>query len=567
MALRLSGILMGGVVIVYERKVKLLYDDVSRLLVEINEAWKVKAAQDPTVLPKGKLQAKRETVTLPEKKDKDVPDMEQSLNFSNSTTTMAFQQNGFFAVRLDDIDEPDVENNPRNEDPFKHHHQADAENITLLERFDTYQGNVEFYNRFERFDIEGDEETLMNNNSGDPTQFPTTLIPSPPDANDPLRDPMADKVQEEHPEHQGNQQYDECKEAKPHEVQPIPKRARRKPRRQAAFIMDNEQTMIPGHIYRSWFQDTLDIISKRGKKRKARKNLLSTMKIPKLMDLPSVVLMDDVLRNGIQELHYPAPLMELYMRSIQPSHDSPSARNPAAANQDPTSVSPDDGFNASDPMRYPFEDYHPGFGSPSMHAPVEKIRTALVNDNVEILIDELKASRVANGSSARDANVIVTPGNSGGDIKSAGSTPERERSNKKRPHSSAKHTGSSLDPVAEEYSMQHPDPAFKLSRLSEKDHNTEQEILVETGPTPTQYPVVAQPVDKMTDTIRMHMKTHFETPGAPQEESLHHLAAGMNRKGAALLFYQTCVLATHDFLKVHQKVAYGDIFISKGAKM
>ncbi|BAS95517.1 Os05g0580500, partial [Oryza sativa Japonica Group] len=34
MALRLSGILMGGVAIVYERKVKALYDDVSRFLVK-----------------------------------------------------------------------------------------------------------------------------------------------------------------------------------------------------------------------------------------------------------------------------------------------------------------------------------------------------------------------------------------------------------------------------------------------------------------------------------------------------------------------------------------------------
>ncbi|MCH91353.1 sister chromatid cohesion 1 protein 1-like, partial [Trifolium medium] len=57
MALRLSGILMGGVVIVYERKVKMLYDDVSRLL--INEAWKVKSAPeaDPIMLPKRKSQA------------------------------------------------------------------------------------------------------------------------------------------------------------------------------------------------------------------------------------------------------------------------------------------------------------------------------------------------------------------------------------------------------------------------------------------------------------------------------------------------------------------------------
>lgn len=36
------------------------------------------------------------------------------------------------------------------------------------------------------------------------------------------------------------------------------------------------------------------------------------------------------------------------------------------------------------------------------------------------------------------------------------------------------------------------------------------------------------------------MKAHFDTPGAPRVESLNSLAIGMNRKGAALLFYQTC---------------------------
>ncbi|KAM0865408.1 hypothetical protein ACQ4PT_043286 [Festuca glaucescens] len=84
MALRLSGILMGGVVIVYQRKVKLLFDDVSRLLVEINEAWKIRPAVDRTVLPKGKSQAKYEAVTLPE----NVMDMEveQPMLFTDSDT-------------------------------------------------------------------------------------------------------------------------------------------------------------------------------------------------------------------------------------------------------------------------------------------------------------------------------------------------------------------------------------------------------------------------------------------------------------------------------------------------
>ncbi|KAF6175436.1 hypothetical protein GIB67_036527 [Kingdonia uniflora] len=51
---------LGGVVIVYERKVKLLYEDVTRLLLEITEAWKRKPITDPTVLPKGKSEVKED---------------------------------------------------------------------------------------------------------------------------------------------------------------------------------------------------------------------------------------------------------------------------------------------------------------------------------------------------------------------------------------------------------------------------------------------------------------------------------------------------------------------------
>ncbi|KAK2403099.1 sister chromatid cohesion 1 protein [Trifolium repens] len=93
MALRLSGILMGGVMIVYERKVKMLYDDVSRLLVEINEAWKVKSGPDPTMLPKGKSQAKRSAITLPDKEQMTI-DMEQS----HQSNAIWFQHNGYFST-------------------------------------------------------------------------------------------------------------------------------------------------------------------------------------------------------------------------------------------------------------------------------------------------------------------------------------------------------------------------------------------------------------------------------------------------------------------------------------
>ncbi|WJX58906.1 hypothetical protein P8452_44312 [Trifolium repens] len=82
MAPRISGILMCGVLNVFESKVNTLYDDVSRLLVEIDEA-----------LEEGKYQAKRVAITLPDKEH--MPFEMEQYHQSNATTTM----------RLDDVEE------------------------------------------------------------------------------------------------------------------------------------------------------------------------------------------------------------------------------------------------------------------------------------------------------------------------------------------------------------------------------------------------------------------------------------------------------------------------------
>ncbi|KAL9402326.1 hypothetical protein Peur_006175 [Populus x canadensis] len=574
MALRLSGILMGGVVIVYERKVKLLYDDVTRLLVEINEAWKVKVAPDPTVLPKGKSQARKEAVTLPENQETDVGEIEQSLNYSSAaTTTMGFQQTAYFTMRLDNVDEPFVNNDTREGDASHHLHQADADNITLFERFDSYQADADAYNRFERFDIEGDEETQVNFTSADHMDIPTTLIPSPHEQDEAQR---AEENQDHHPEFQVNQQSNECKGARQDQQKQRP--IKRKTRRQATTTVDYEQTIIPGHVYQSWLQNASDIVSRRGRKRKARMGIMSTKKISNLMELPPTVLIDD---NGNREIYYPAPLLELWTKSTQPPHDSPSEeRTSAQLPPEPSKSSPPDRVNYQDPAGYTFDDVHSGVGSQSLGTSMEKMRTNVVNDelSMDILMEELKASLRNNGVRMTEAN-MATPRNSGdgvGSIPSSGSghgipphylEVNLGRSSKKGRHSSSRHSGSSLETVVEEDPWRFADPNFELSRLSENGPTPDQELLVETEPTQTQHHVVGQPVDKIADSIRMQMKTHFETPGAPQVESLNNLAAGMNTKAAALLFYQTCVLASRDFLKVEQKVPYGDILISKGAKM
>ncbi|KAK9283481.1 hypothetical protein L1049_011727 [Liquidambar formosana] len=477
MALRLSGILMGGVVIVYERKVKLLYDDVTRLMVEINEAWKVKAVPDPTVLPKGKTHAKYEAVTLPDNEETEVGEIEKPLHFSNRTTTMGFQHTTYFAMRLDNVDEPYINDNAREEDLTQHYHQADAANITLFEHFDSFQTDTNPYNRFERFDIEGDEEPQLNFTSREHTQIPTTLIPSPPPQDE---FPKADEIPDQHPEHQVNQQSDEYKEACQQDQQrqgPI----RRRARRPAAFVMDYEQTIIPGHIYQSWLQNASDIVSRSGRKRK-HTNIMSNMKIDRLMELPPLVLICE-LADGNREIHYPAPILELWMRSTQPALDSPSGRTSPPQPPQPSSSSPPDRVNYQEPWGFPFEDFHSGVGSQSLGLSIEKQRANFDNNEVpaEVFMEELRTNLVNTGARVTEiqANPMVTPGSSGDEVRSIPSSASghgfpshnseinSERLNKKRPYSSSRHSGSGLEPVAEENPWHQHEPNFKLARLAE----------------------------------------------------------------------------------------------------
>ncbi|KAK7276417.1 hypothetical protein RIF29_17556 [Crotalaria pallida] len=567
MALRLSGILMGGVVIVYERKVKLLYDDVTRFLVEINEAWKVKNVPDPTVLPKGKSKAKKEAITLPEN---NMEEIEESLQFSNTAPTMGFQQGAHFTMRLDNVDELDINNGARgDEDPSERLHQAEVENITLFERFESFQVNVDPYNRFERFDIEGDGETLVNVTSADFTQIPVTLIPSPPRQDDAA---IADIIEDQHPEHPVIQQSDEGMKARQEHGRRHPtKRKRGQP---VATAMDYEQTIIPVQIYQHWLQNTSDIVSRRGRKKQLT-NIMSSTKIANLMKLPPVVLIGDLYNNENREIYYPAPLLDLWTKSTQPPHDSPSdgkcraevtksqfyaARISAHHPPEPSFSSPPVVHN-EDFMRFPFEDFDGGLGNPLWAPPAEKPRDK--DEHTEILMDGLRANL---DSGLRAPSMVSWK--SGDSIHSFGTVSEHGPSSHsdigkgrfaKKRHSSSGNSSGGLEPVAENAN-------FKLPRLSEIGPTPDQELIVETGPTQTQVNI-NHPSDKMADSIQAQMKAHFETPGVPPFESLDILAAGMTQKSAALLFYQTCVLASRDALRVEQKEPYGEILISRGSKM
>ncbi|KAL6609443.1 hypothetical protein ACP70R_039412 [Stipagrostis hirtigluma subsp. patula] len=559
MALRLSGILMGGVVIVYERKVKLLYDDVSRLLIEINEAWRIKPAADPTVLPKGKAQAKYEAVTLPEKfMDMEV---EQPMIFSDADAAR------FRGMRLEDLDEQYVNVNLEDDDfsRAEHHHQAEAVNITLVDNFESGLAETDVFNRFERFDI-ADDDTTVNITPDEHPQVPSMLVPSPPRQEDhPQQQEQyfaAPSPVQEEPQQGGS--VEEQEEQKMKRQQP-PKSSKRKAHRKLPqVIMDDNQIMIPGNIYQTWLKDASSLVSKR-RKVNSNFNLIRSTKISDLMDMPPVALIS-YLDKSPTDFYYPKRLMNLWKECTEVK----SAKASSSGGQ--RSSSEEQQPRHSPPHEFPPQpegQYEPEMGVDPMYFTdgIEKLRGD-INAEHERAYDPLHSDH------------SVTPGSPGLSRRSASSSggsgrgfvpldpevqlPSGSGRSKRRQHSSGRSLGI-LDPVEEDFPLEQEVRDFKMRRLS--DIGPTPDLLEETEPTQTPYEKHSSPIDKVTQSIQSHLKLHFDTPGAPQSESLSQLAYGMTTAQAARLFYQMTVLATFDYINVTQLEPYGDISISRGPKM
>uniref|UniRef100_A0A0E0DUV9 Rad21/Rec8-like protein N-terminal domain-containing protein n=1 Tax=Oryza meridionalis TaxID=40149 RepID=A0A0E0DUV9_9ORYZ len=519
MALRLSGILMGGVAIVYERKVKALYDDVSRFLIEINEAWRVKPVADPTVLPKGKTQAKYEAVTLPENMmDMDV---EQPMLFSEADTTR------FGGMRLEDLDDQYINVNLDDDDFSRaaNHHQ---ENITLADNFGSGLGETDVFNRFERFDITDDDATFNVTPDGHP-QVPSNLVPSPPMQEDPPQQ------QENHhaassPLHEEAQQggasvKNEQEQQKMKGQQPAKSSKRKKRRKDDEVMMDNDQIMIPGNVYQTWLKDPSSLITKRHRIN-SKVNLIRSIKIRDLMDLPLVSLISSLEKSPL-EFYYPKQLMQLWKECTEVK--SPKA--PSSGGQQ--SSSPEQQQRNSPPQAFPTQSYCRAKSQVCFKLWWLWMGIYAVGSRSTVAIWKYNCVRSLNRS-------------------------------KRRQHSSGKSFGN-LDPVEEEFPFEQELRDFKIRRLS--DVGPTPDLLEETEPTQTPYEKKSNPIDQVTQSIHSYLKLHFDTPGASQSESLSQLAHGMTTAKAARLFYQACVLATHDFIKVNQLEPYGDILISRGPKM
>ncbi|GJN15325.1 hypothetical protein PR202_gb02226 [Eleusine coracana subsp. coracana] len=488
MALRLSGILMGGVVIVYERKVKLLYDDVSRLLIEINQVWRMKPATDPTVLPRGKAQAKYESVTLADRfMDMEV---EQPMIFSEVDTSRFGEMVPSTLIPSP----PRKENSPQQQEPYYAAPSPTQEEPQQVTNSSSAGGSLE----------EQEEQKLKQ--------------PSKP--------------------------------------------SKRKARRKLSqVIMDDNQTLIPGNIYQTWLKNASSLTSKR-RKVNSNFNFIRSTKISDLMDMPPVALISYTDKSP-SEFYYPEPLVQLWKECTEAksakassSEGQPSSQDQQPRNSSPQEFAPQTEGEYERDMRSHQMDFTDG---------MEKLRGNMTGE-YERAYDPLHSDH------------SVTPGSPGLSHRSASSSggtgrgfialdPETQLPSgrsKRRQHSSGRSLGN-LDPVEEDFPLEQEVRDFKMRRLS--DIGPTPDFLEETEPTQTPYEKQSNPIDEVTQSIQSHLKLHFDTPGAPQSESLSQLAYGMTKAGAARLFYQMNVLATFDYIKVTQMEPYGDIMISRGAKM
>ncbi|KAF8716394.1 hypothetical protein HU200_026366 [Digitaria exilis] len=527
MALRLSGILMGGVVIVYEKKVKLLYGKLLPLsfLAEIIGAWRVKPSTDPTVLPKGKAQAKYEAVTLPEK----IMNMyvEQPMIFSEVDAAR------FQGMSLDDLDEHYV--NVNLDDDFsraEHAHQAEAVNITLVDNFESGLAETDVFNRFERFDI-ADDETTVNITPDEGPQVPSMLFPSPPRQEDPPQQGQyyaAPSPVPSTPVPSSPRQEDQ-------KQRPRKASKRKGCRKLPQVIMDNNQIMIPGNIYQTWMKDTSSLVSKRRKVNR-NFNFIRTTKISNLMDMPPVALISYSEKSS-SELYYPKPLMQLWKECTEVnSAKASSSGQPSSSQEQQPRKSPPWEFPPQPEGEYQMEtganlmDFPDGF---------EKLRA-----NVSTEYDAYNTLH---------SDHSVTPGSPGLSRRSASSSDGSGRGflssdqemqlasgsgrSKRKQHSSGRSLGN-LDPVEEDFPLEQEVRDFKMRRLS--DFEPTPDLVEETEPTQTPqtpYEKRSDPIDKVTESIQSYLKQHFDTPGSPQSESLSLLASGMTSASAARLFYQT----------------------------
>ncbi|XP_078432806.1 rad21/Rec8-like family protein isoform X2 [Wolffia australiana] len=481
---------------------------------------------------------------------------------STSFVAEGFPRKGF-RMQLDDLEEHYINVDTGGGDSSYQPHQADAANITLDDDLGPMAEQGGAYKRFERFDIEGDDDsqisiTPMDKKTADQINLSyfSPIMEHPAEGAERTGDTPAEELE-------GNREPESSvKRVDMNDLRPGKRKGRSRFR---PVAMDSGLLIIPAEDFHTWLQDTHDTVSTRPRQTK-KHNSKQLIEISERMIIPTISILSSGLDPTTRRLHYPPQLVKNFRDG-----ETPPRRQPGRVGDMP-SPSRTQGVAGYD---VGFDVHGDERGSRTFDASIEKLRANLENVDfhgaAETLLTDAFATPGSSGRSARSG-----PGSGSGDISFLPLEPEirlASTRSKKRQHSSSQNSLGNLDPVEEDAPLEPHTREIKLRKFSGKDKTPEEDfngtqLLEETAPAQTPTPAMSDPtVDKITQSIRTHLKTHFDTPGAPPYESLNMLALGMTRKRAAQLFYQTCVLATCDFVRVQQLAPYADIAISRGSKM
>ncbi|KAL3688796.1 hypothetical protein R1sor_015105 [Riccia sorocarpa] len=381
LALRLSGILMGGIVLIYDRKVKLLYDDVNEFLVKLKSAVDHKDHDKRISLPKGRLQARFESVTIDYDFD-DFDDIERALyapvlsgqeegNMDQQENPVSGRPDPYQQLSSSRESKRVSSGNGSSGGPVPLLHQVNSEDITLEER----DPSGSFHERYEDTGMDFQEDRIPpSDNLFMDDFFPefraaVSASPEPvPTMPSPLVDiQMETEVKTEEPSEQhfnadepelemgipsedGNlpefqselepvvppQEADQPPEHEPDNAPaPAPanlKRRRVRSRTARRIILDEVHVEIPAPVFATWIRDTSDIRERQRNMKAPVGKDPAAARVQRQLDLPSVALLSPACVRGLEPFWAPQ-LSGLWDRTLTgklppPPQEVPDFRAP-----------------------------------------------------------------------------------------------------------------------------------------------------------------------------------------------------------------------------------------------
>ncbi|KAK9817781.1 hypothetical protein WJX72_002072 [[Myrmecia] bisecta] len=573
-ALRLQGILIGGVVIIFSKQQMYLLDDCNDMLRKLR-SMDVREPAGNTVLEKGREKARMEVITVPDMNALFNGDLDLAgLNLIATQQPRSTLGDDLFLMPT--MPEEPEEPAPRAitsgiggglmDDMLAFGNGLHMDAMDQEETFEMPDMDM-MDMQLDQFPM---EEPLL------PEPEPMDWLPAEPEQAGAPAAQADEQPQEKSEGEEGDREREnEARPATPEvtqeEVVAVVRQARRGGRkRKAADLVDEpEDILISGKVFRSWMLDHSDIMVDRPQRRVAtsRPDL-------ELLGLPGMVA------TGMGD--WCPALLKLWKRSLarapaKPAQVAAAEGQPVGGVQGHAQAGAEDGHGGVDGQLDMMEADQGMYEAPleEMDLETERLRAALDTPN-------------GSGDHLKQLQMGLTPGSSGQRLGLSAARPKRRPSSglhldANGDRLSDKSSPRRLSDVLEDGVM--PEMEGRLDDLlPPQDDNfladgddipahhgteglTQFKLLEASGPSQKE---VEDRMNKSTLAMISLLRQTFQRAEdtCPNDEepkvSLFEMSSRLNRAQAAKLFYQVCVTHTAGFIQAAQDAPYEDIIITKG---